>query len=203
MENKKTYKINNSTVTIQFGDLLTSEADAVVISGSVGLPMIGGLPEKVRKKAGESVGRDASKHPGSKLGDVVVTSAGSLRNKYLFQAVTVSEYTEVLPDMSRESVTHAYEYVITHVLSKSLRLLSAMELNSIAFPCLGLGMANMPLEGVARLTAMAISDFLVRTNKSISVELYIYDTYDVYDKFDYLPFLNGLQPTATKRKKPR
>ena len=188
MENKKSYTINNSTVTIIFGDLLTSDAEALVISGSVGLPMRGGLPGSVRSKAGDSVIIDASKHPDSKLGDVVVTSAGKLKNKYLFQAVTVTRYTEVLPELSRDKIPQVYEYIITHAINKSLRLLSAMELNSIAFPCLGLGMANMPLEGVAKLTAKTISNFLIRTNKSISVELYIKDTYDIYNRFDYLPF---------------
>lgn len=152
------------------------------------MPMIGGLPGLVRKRAGESVTIDASKHPNSKLGDVVVTSAGNLKNKYLFQAITVTKYTEVIPNFSTENLPQVYEYIITHTISKSLRLLSAMELNSIAFPCLGLGMANMPLDVVAKLTAKTISNFLIRTNKSISVELYIKDTYDVYSRFDYLPF---------------
>lgn len=201
MENNKKYIINNSTVTVKFGDLLSSNADALVISGSVGLPMIGGLPGIIKATAGESVGIDASKHPESKLGDVVVTSAGNLKNKYLFQAVTVAKYTEVLPNLSRESISNVYEYIITHAINKSMRLLSAMELNSIAFPCLGLGMANMPLEGVAKLTAETISNFLLRTNKSISVELYIKDTYDVYDKFDYLPFFEWFATYSYKAKK--
>ena len=201
MENLKTYKINNSTVTIIFGDLLTSSADALVISGSVGLPMRGGLPGIVRAKAGESVGIDASKHPDSKLGDVVVTSAGELKNKYLFQAVTVTRYTEVLPNLSRENIPQVYEYIITHAINKSLRLLSAMELNSIAFPCLGLGMANMPLEGVAKLTAKTICNFLLRTNKSITIELYIKDTYEVYNRFDYLPFFEWFAAYSYKAEK--
>lgn len=203
MDNQKTYKINNSTITVKFGDLLSSQADALVISGSVGLPMRGGLPGIVRTKAGESVGMDASKHPDSKLGDVVVTSAGNLKNKYLFQAVTVTKYTDVLPNLSRESIPQVYEYIITHAINKSLRLLSAMELNSIAFPCLGLGMANMPLEGVAKLTAKTICNFLLRTNKSITIELYIKDTYDVYNRFDYLPFFEWFAAYSYKAEKSR
>lgn len=201
MDNQKTYKINNSTVAVKFGDLLCSSADALVISGSVGLPMRGGLPGIVRTKAGESVRLDASKHPNSKLGDVVITSAGNLKNKYLFQAVTVTKYTDVLPNLLRENIPQVYEYIITHAINKSLRLLSAMELNSIAFPCLGLGMANMPLEGVAKLTAKTISNFLLRTNKSISVELYIKDTYDVYNRFDYLPFFEWFAAYSYKAEK--
>lgn len=188
MNYHKTYKINNSTVRVIYGDLLSSQTDALVISGSVGLPMIGGLPEAVRRRAGESVVADAGKHASARLGDVVVTGAGTLPNKYLFQAVTVTGYNNVLPNVSRENFNQAYEYIISHAIAKSLRLLSVMELNSIAFPCLGLGMANMPVDGVAKTTAKTICDFLSRTNKSISVELYIKDTYDVLERFDYLPF---------------
>lgn len=196
----KIYKINNSTVKVIYGDLLSSNSDALVISGSVGLPMRGGLPGVVRVKAGNSVEIDASKHSDSKLGDVVVTSAGNLKNKYLFQAVTVTKYADVLPNLSRESIPQVYEYIITHAINKSLRLLSAMELNSIAFPCLGLGMANLPLEGVAKLTAKTISNFLIRTNKSITVELYIKDTYDVFNRFDYIPFFEWFATYSYKAK---
>ena len=163
--------------------------------------MIGGLPAVVKKEGGISVRKDVSKHHDSKLGDVVVTSAGNLKNKYLFHAVTVTHSSQVLPNISRENIPDVYEYIITHTISKSLRLLSAMELNSIAFPCLGLGMANMPIEGVAKLTAKTISNFLVRTNKSITIELYIKDTYEVFNRFDYLPFFEWFAAYSYKAEK--
>lgn len=201
MIDSKTYCINNSIVKVIYGDLLSSGADVIVISGSVGLPMIGGLPGTVRKIAGQTVAYDAKKHPDAKLGDVVVTSAGSLPTKYLFQAVTVTEYRDVLPHVSSENIPQAYEYIISHAIAKSLRLLSAMELNSIAFPCLGLGMANLPLDAVAKITAKTISNYLARTNKSISVEVYIKDTYDVYNRFDYLPFFEWFATYSYKAEK--
>lgn len=190
--NSKTYKINNSIVRLIFGDILGSTVDAIVISGSIGIPMRGGLPEYVLKKAGDIVLVDARKHPTAKLGDVIVTSAGNLPNKYLFQAVTVTQYSKVLPHISSEDNPKVYEFIIGHAISKSLRLLSAMELNSIAFPCLGLGMANMPMDAVAKITAKTICQFLYKTNKSISVEIYIHDSYGVYSRFDYLPFFEWL-----------
>lgn len=192
MANSKEYRINNSTVSLIFGDILESRADALVVSGSIGIPMRGGLPQYVRTKASDSILVDAQKHPDAKLGDVVVTSAGNLPNKYLFQAVTVAKYNKVFPHISSEENPKVYEYIIGHAISKSLRLLSAMELNSIAFPCLGLGMANMPMNAVAKITAKTICQFLYKTNKSIHVEIYIHDVYDVYTRFDYLPFFEWL-----------
>lgn len=201
MFDSKEYKINNSSVRVIYGDLLSSDADAMVISGSVGLPMRGGLPQAVRERAGESVAIDASKHADAKLGDVVVTGAGSLKNKYLFQAVTVARYAAVLPHLSSDSIPQVYEYIISHTIGKSLRLLTEMELKSIAFPCLGLGMANLPLEAVAKITAKTISNFLARTNKSITVEFYIKDTYDIYNRFDYLPFFEWFAAYSYKAEK--
>lgn len=204
MDTKKTYKINNSSVTIKFGDILDSDAEALVISGSVGIPMIGGLPEIVKRRAGEGVVTDAAKHSKSKLGDVVVTSAGHLKNKYLFQAVTVIGYTQVsahLTSDENEERIRACEYVIGHTISKCMRLLSAMDLNSIAFPCLGLGMANMSVDTVAKITAETISDHLKQTNRNIEVEIYIYDIYDVYNRFNYLPFFEWFAVFAHNNKR--
>lgn len=188
----KEYSINNSKIRLIFGDILQSRADALVISGSVGVPMRGGLPQYVRKMASDSVLVDAAKHPAARLGDVVVTSAGNLQNKYLFQAVTVTKYADVLPNLSTDENPKVYEYIIGHAISKSLHLMTAMDLNSIAFPCLGLGMANMPIGAVAKITAKTICKFLCKTNKAIDVEIYIYDTYDIYKRFDYLPFFEWL-----------
>lgn len=67
----KTYHVNNSTVTLIFGDILDSDSDVIVISGSIGLPMHGGLPQYVRGKASDMVMIDAQKHPNAKLGDVI------------------------------------------------------------------------------------------------------------------------------------
>jgi O-acetyl-ADP-ribose deacetylase (regulator of RNase III) len=203
MLDSKEYKINNSTVRVIYGDLLSSDAEVLVISGSIGLPMMGGLPQAVRERAGESVAIDASKHDDAKLGDVIVTCAGSLKNKYLYQAVTVTEYKMVLPhvDDNDEGDPQVYEYIISHAIGKSLRLLTTMDLTSIAFPCLGLGMANMPLEAVAKITAKTICNFLVRTNKSISVELYLKDTYEIYNRFNYLPFFEWFAAYSYKAEK--
>lgn len=197
----KTYKFNNSTVKVIFGDMLQSKAEVLLISGSVGLPMVGGLPGLVKSRCGQSVAVDASKHPAARLGDVIVTSAGNLRAKYLFQAVTVTNYSEVLPHRDTVDDVKVYEYIVGHAIAKSFRLLAAMDLTSIAMPCLGLGMANMPIEAVAKITAKTISRCLARTNKSMEVEIYIHDTYDVYSRFDYLAYFEWFAAYALMMKK--
>jgi hypothetical protein len=106
-----------------------------------------------------------------------------------------------LQHIDDEGDSQVYEYILSHAIGKSLRLLTTMDLTSIAFPCLGLGVANMPLEEVAKMTAKTICNFLVRTNKSISVELYLKDTYDIYNRFHYLPFFEWFAAYSYKAEK--
>lgn len=188
MKDARVYEFNNATVTVGYGNLLESQAEVLVISGGIGLNMRGGLPGAVRQLAGESVRTDASKHSAAKLGDVVVTGAGNLQAKYLFQVVTVANRLPAMPHLKCDDDPQIYEYIIGRAIAKCFTLLSAMDLNSIAFPCLGLGKGNMPLETVARIAARTIAHSLGRTNRPIKVELYIQDTYEIYKPFDYMPF---------------
>ncbi len=188
MNSIKTYTINNTKIRLVFGDILTSVTDILVISGSLGIPMKGGLPEATLKRSGETVLIDTAKFSNAKLGDVVVTSAGNLPHKYLFQAVTVSGWQNVFPHLTDAENTEVHEYIIEHCIQNSLQLLSAMDLRSIAFPCLGLGMGNMSLNGVAKTMANVICQFASKTNKSHEIYIYIKDTYGVYEQFNYLPF---------------
>lgn len=76
-----------------YGDLLESQAEVLVIPASTNLCMRGGLPREVWLIAGECVRTDAMKHASARLGDVVVTGAGTMLAKYLFQVVTVAKIT--------------------------------------------------------------------------------------------------------------
>lgn len=188
MKDARVYEFNNATVTVGYGDLLESQAEVLVIPASTSLCMRGGLPQEVRLIAGECVRTDAMKHASARLGDVVVTGAGTMTAKYLFQVVTVANRLPAMPHLRCEDDPKIYEYIIGRAIVRCFTLLAAMDLDSIAFPCLGLGKGNMPLDAVAEITAKTISQCLARTNRPIKVELYIRDTYDIYTTFDYLPF---------------
>lgn len=188
----KEYTVNNSVVRLRFGDVMQSDARVMVVSGSVGIPMIGGFPEIVKNKAGRLLQSDIEKHKDAGLGDVVVTSAGNLPYKYLFHAVTVSEWTKVKRhDMSENIDERRYDacnYILGHLYSKCMRLLTALDLDSIAFPCLGLGMGNMNIETVAEITARNICEFLGNTQKRLSIEFYMYSKEGTYSELDYISF---------------
>ena len=71
-------------------------------------------------------------------------------------------------------------------MDKCFRLLQALDLGSIAFPCIGAGLAHIPLKKVAEVMADAISSNLCRTQKQYGVELYLYDRNHVLTEMDYI-----------------
>jgi O-acetyl-ADP-ribose deacetylase (regulator of RNase III) len=88
----------------------------------------------------------------ARLGEVVVTGAGSLRAKYVFHAVTIGK-----------SKGNAAE-IVAKVTRRSLQLLRELGQLSIAFPAIGAGVAGFALEDVAANMAEVIVDDLRTTS---------------------------------------
>src|SRR5271165_6710029 len=144
MQEKRTYHVGKSTLSLQFGYITASNCDVVVSSDDYVLSMSGGVSRAIRIAAGEEIRIDCSKLIPAKLGDVLVTGAGAMSSKYIFHAVTIG------------SGSLSHENVINSITRKSLRLLRELGLTSIAFPAIGSGTAGFTLETVASTMAEAI-----------------------------------------------
>ena len=189
MTQVKEYHINNSTIRIFFGDILQTPAEVIVSSDDTDVSMGGGVSGTIREAEGTgAIYRDTMKNTPAEIGDVVVSTAGTLPQKYLFHVITCdfakygrSKFSE---SVSKEEVQ---QYVIGHSIDKCFSLLHALDLKSIAFPSLGTGVARIPLDLSATVMAEAIGRNLRKTNRPISVEVYLYDSYGARVKWDYLP----------------
>ena len=146
--NKRTYQIGSSTLTLEFEDITTSRADVLVSSDDSYLTMGGGVSAAIRRAAGEAILLEVAKSVPAKLGDVIVTGAGSLPAKHVFHAVTIGDGTISSRD------------VIAGATRRSLSLLRALGLSSIAFPSIGAGVARYPYEEVAAIMAEVIVETL-------------------------------------------
>ncbi len=71
-------------------------------------------------------------------------------------------------------------------------MLLSLDLTSIAFPAIGAGVAKIPYEEVASYMIRSIATNLLRTNKSIKVELYLYDRFGKMTEWDFLPFFEKI-----------
>lgn len=182
------YQFNNSTLTIVFGDILTSKAEVIVSSDDTGITMGGGISGCIRKAGGDSIREDAQKKLPAQLGDVVVSTAGALEHqKFIFHCLTIEhEYKKEFYERRLSNPEDINNYILQHSVDKCFRLLQALDLNSIAFPCIGAGLAHIPLKKVAEVMADAISANLCRTQKPYEIELYLYDRFNSLTEMDYI-----------------
>lgn len=187
MGQSKEYHINNSTVKITFGNILDSQAEVIANSSGSKMTMSGGLTRAIREAGGEVIREDAQTKLPVNIGDAVVTTAGRLRQKYIFHCITIDKSIDHsnTPDGISEDDIH--QYVIGHSIDKCFQLLQAMELTSIAFPAIGAGAAGIPFEKVSRVMSESIARNLRKTNKTIDVDIYLFDRHDKMDPWNYLP----------------
>lgn len=184
---ERTYNYNNSEVTIRIGNILDSDAEVVVSSDDCYVTMGGGVSASIRRKEGTRViENEVRKMVPAEIGDVVVSTAGTLPQKYIFHAITIG----FIGNSSLKSlpVEEVHDYIIRNSVTKCLTIMRYLNVSSIAFPTIGGGTARIPYSRIAYTMSRAISDFLKRTNASYKVYLYIYDPTDSPDYIKYLDF---------------
>jgi len=120
--------------------------------------MGGGVSLSLSNAAGKILREEARKHVPLKIGDVAVTSAGTLAARYVFHSVTIDYTNMVYP--SEESIQVA--------TLRCLQLSDALGVKSIAFPALGTGVGGFPLFRAATVMTRTIADYLMgKTNIDI------------------------------------
>ena len=95
--NSRTYEVGRSKITLLFGDITTSKADAMVSSDDYLLSMGGGVSAAILGAGGARVAADASKMVPARTGDVVVSTAGDLPARYVLHAITIGPKQLDLP----------------------------------------------------------------------------------------------------------
>lgn len=187
MEQEKNYHINNSNIKIGFGNILDSKAEVIVNSSGSKMTMSGGLTKTIRDAGGDVIREDAQTKLPVNVGDAVVTTAGRLRQKYVFHCITIDKSADHSNTPEGISEDDIHQYIIGHSINKCFQLMQAMGLKSIAFPSIGAGAAGIPFVKVAEIMAESIGRNLRKTNKSFNVELYLFDRYSMMERWDFLP----------------
>jgi len=184
----RTYKFNNSTLTIQFGDITKSEAEVIVSSDDTEISMGGGVSQSILEAGGEFVKEDAQKKLPAMLGDVVVSTAGRLvHQKYIFHCLTIdydrdmSFYKEKLSGQ-----TTMNDYIVSHCVEECFRLMQALNIKSIAFPLIGSGIAGINMNLVAKVMSESLANLLSLTSEPYQIELFLLDRFGEKKEFDYL-----------------
>lgn len=186
------YTFNNSSVSIIFGNILDSQKEVLVSSDDCYITMGGGISGCILKTGGKAIYDDAQKQIPAKLGSAIVTTAGSLKQKYIFHAITIDkDYAHKAHEENSQQKFEIQQYIVVHSVKYCLHLLNNLGLSSIAFPAIGAGVAKIPYKNVAQSMASAISEFLVNTNKHFEIEIYLYDRFGKMENWDFLPFFES------------
>ena len=149
------YILNNTVFKVTYVDITQLSVDAIVSSDDNFLSMGGGVSEAIYNAGGETIRLDAQKHVPLTIGDVVVTSAGSLKPKYIFHAVTI-EYS-----IDYSNVIYPSEENIRKATLRCMQLADHLRIRTIAFPALGTGTASFPFQLAAETMISTITDYLV------------------------------------------
>jgi O-acetyl-ADP-ribose deacetylase (regulator of RNase III) len=196
MSQKRVYHVGASTLTLEFGDITTSKADVLVSSDDCYLTMGGGVSAAIRRAAGGGILLEVAKKIPAKLGDVVVTGAGSLPAKHVFHAITIGD--------SESNATD----VVGKTTRRSLSILRMLGLSSIAFPAIGAGVAGFSYEDVAVAMAQVIAEELRNSSDALDITIYLFDRFGRMQPIDYIQFFEefaahtrGLDIGPAKQKK--
>ena len=173
--NERIYKFGNSKLILRFGDITNTDSHVIVSSDDYYLSMSGGVSAAILRAGGNEIALDAAKKVPSKLGNVVITTAGRLKSKFIFHAITIGKWSEKIT--SKE--------VIKSITIKCLKLLNSLDLNSISFPALGAGAADFDYEDVAVEMANVISEYLLNSPKEYEIIIYLFDKYRKTQPMDY------------------
>ena len=198
---ERVYNINNSTLRVVFGDIIESKAEVVVSSDDALLTMGGGVSRAIMCAAGHQIRHEVSKHIPATIGDVVVTGAFNMPQKYIFHAITISKETQDLRHGERpHELSKMQKFILRNSVDKCCCLLKDLGLSSIAFPAIGSGVARIPLETVAKEMAEALAYNLLKTENQYNIELYLYDCYGIFSQMDYLSFFEQISFSINEAK---
>lgn len=196
MESRQ-YTFNNSTLTVKFGNILDTQAEVIVSSDDCYVTMGGGVSRAILRAGGDVIIQDAQEMVPIPLGDVLATTAGKLeRQKYVFHCITIDKKRRMEIYSHQVTEEDVLNYLLQHAVDKCFLLMQAMDRTSIAFPAIGAGAARIPIQKVIEQMSIAIARNLGSTNKSINVEMYLYDIYNLYSESDYITLFERLAAKA-------
>ena len=165
-------KIVSGTLALVEGDITTEETDAIVNAANTRLMGGAGVDGAIHRAGGPSIMEECKKIGGCPTGQAVITTGGNLKAKYVIH--TVGPIYQGGTKGEAELLKSAY--------LSSLKLASAKELKSIAFPAISTGAYAYPLNEAAHIALKTAIDYLRKHNdiELIRFVLFGRKTYDAF-----------------------
>lgn len=130
---------NSPEIVIQQGDLTETDVDAIVNAANNDLHLGGGVAGAIRRKGGDEIQRECDAIGSIPLGGAAITSGGRLKARHVIHAASMELGGRTSAADLRSSTAH------------SLHIASEHNLETIAFPAVGTGIARFPIRECAQI----------------------------------------------------
>ncbi len=167
-------KINKGSISLIQGDITKQDTDAIVNAANKTLRGGGGVDGAIHRAGGKAILKECVEIGGCETGEAVITTGGNLPAEYVIHTVG-----PVYRDGTRgepELLARAY--------SSSLKLASANNIRSLAFPSISTGAYRFPVEQAAEIALQTAIDYLQEHDdiERICFVLFGQDALDVFEK---------------------
>jgi O-acetyl-ADP-ribose deacetylase (regulator of RNase III) len=131
-------------VVIIKGDLVEQDVDAIVNAANNDLQLGGGVAGAIRRTGGPSIQDECDARGAIKVGEAAITGGGLLRARYVIHAASMSLGGRTTRSSLRSSMDHVFRLARDH------------EVQSIAVPAVGTGIAGFPIDECGRVMAESL-----------------------------------------------
>jgi O-acetyl-ADP-ribose deacetylase (regulator of RNase III) len=162
-------------IEIVLGDITEMEVDAIVNAANTDLKLGSGVAGAIREKGGPSIQRRCNEIGRIHLGQAAVTKGGELKARYVIHAAAMDLGGEVSKDSLKAATLN------------SLLKASELQLKSLAFPAIGTGVGNFPVNECAEIMLGIANEFLNKKETSVQKIYFV-----LFDENSYQIFKSAL-----------
>ena len=137
---------------------LGKRVDAIVNAANETLLGGGGVDGAIHRAAGPELVRECATLGGCRPGEVKATKAYRLENKYIIHTVGPRYYSDPNPE---KTLSRCYE--------NCLKLADELGVESIAFPCISIGVFGYPVEEASKICAKVLCGYKPTSLKRIII----------------------------------
>jgi O-acetyl-ADP-ribose deacetylase (regulator of RNase III) len=171
-------EINHHHLEVTQGDITEQDTDAIVNAANNHLWMGAGVAGAIKRKGGEQIEREAVSQGPVEVGDVVVTSAGALKARWVIHAAVMGQ------DL------HTNADYIKRATRRALDMAESKKLSSIGIPALGTGVGGFSIYHCAKVMITEAIDFLVGSKSVTRITFVLFEqsSYAAFEEELHLQF---------------
>ena len=135
-------------IVIIDGDLVEQHVDAIVNAANSDLALGGGVAGAIRRRGGPAIQRECDARGPIDVGEAAITGAGDLSARHVIHAASMAPGGRTTADSLKSSMDHAF------------RIARDNNVQTIAIPAVGTGIAGFPIDACARVMAVSLRNAL-------------------------------------------